>query len=165
MTWTYSGSPSNSPEDELRFLIADTDSDLPLLQDEELTYLLDSWMVRYDSVTYVASVAANVISRKFAGIVSISADGVSVSTSDLSQRYRDMAINLYQEYVDSQIGGLIDLSNIMIGTSVDYSIRPLRFSVGLHDNRFAGLQDYGTWTADPLGDSNTSYLGLYGVLP
>lgn len=153
MTWTYSGDPKASERDELRFTLQDTDPTLKLLQDEELDFLLERWMGRYDSVIYVAAVAAALVSRKFAGVVNVSSDGVSVNTADLAQRYRDLASELRAEYRDSQIGGAVDLTNIMVGTEVDQSIRPLRFGVGLHDNPDAGLQDFGGWTFDPFKDA------------
>lgn len=152
MSWTYAGDPSASPMAELRFIIQDTDSSLQLLSDEELQYLIDIWMERFDSITYVGSVAAGVIARKFTGIVSVTADGVSVSTADLASRYRDMAAALRQEYKAAQVGGLVDIANLMVGTSADHSIRPLRFGVGLHDNPEAGSQDFGGWTYDPFID-------------
>ena len=156
MTWTYAGVPSASPLAELRFIIQDTDTALQLLQDEELQYLIDTWMERFDSITYVGSVAAGVIARKFTGIVSVSADGVSVSTADLASRYRDMAAALREEYKASQVGGLVDIANIMVGSTPDPSIRPLRFGVGLHDNPEAGSQDFGGWTYDPFsGEAST----------
>lgn len=40
MTWTYSGDPSNSNRDAVRFLIGDTDGDDHQLADEELDWLL-----------------------------------------------------------------------------------------------------------------------------
>lgn len=40
MSWYYSGSPNNSPVDKYRFLTGDTDKDLPILQDEEITYII-----------------------------------------------------------------------------------------------------------------------------
>lgn len=141
--WTYSGDPSSSEMDELRFLIQDTDSDLKLLYDAELEYLLARWMPSYGSVTYVASVAAQVISRKFAGVVTISADGVTANVADLSQRYAGLATQLRQEYAAGSIGGVVDISNLMFGSELDAGIKPLMFGVGLHDNPEAGQQDYG----------------------
>jgi hypothetical protein len=150
---TYSGDPANSSLDEVRFLIQDTDPGLPLLTDEEIGFLLARWLNKYDSVTYVAAVAAAAISRKFAGIVSVSADGVSVNTADLAQKYRDMAVQLRAEYVSSQIGGEVDISNIMVGQTPDFSIKPLSFGIGLHDNPEAGMQDFGGWVGDPFVDA------------
>ena len=40
MSWTYSGNPSASPLDEVRFLIGDTNSAAPELQNEEINYTL-----------------------------------------------------------------------------------------------------------------------------
>lgn len=153
MTWSYTGDPTTSPRDELRFTLQDTDTGLQLLQDEELDFLINEWMPKYDSLTYVASVAAATISRKFVGIVSVSADGVSVNTADLAQRYRDLALQLRDEYKAAQIGGEVNIDNVLIGQGPDYSIRPLRFGVGLHDNSDAGLQDWGGWTYDPFLDA------------
>lgn len=41
MTWSYSGDPSSSDLDALRFLIGDTDTSDQQFSDEELNYLLD----------------------------------------------------------------------------------------------------------------------------
>lgn len=150
-TYVYSGAPFAADVDELRFLLQDVgDDNLWLLSDQELQFLIDAWMPRYDSLTFVAAVAAATISRKFAGIVSVSADGVSVNTADLSQRYRDLAVALREEYKLAQVGGEIDIENLLIGYSADRSIKPLRFGVGLMDNPEAGLQDYGSWSYDPF---------------
>lgn len=152
--FSYSGDPANSDVDELRFLIQDTDPGLPLLSDEELEFLVERWLPRYDSLTYVAAVAAAAISRKFTGIVTVSADGVSINTADLTSKYRDMAVSLRAEYVAGQIGGEIDISNIMVGSVPDYSIKPLAFGIGLHDNPEAGQQDFGAWLYDPFVDAS-----------
>ena len=151
MTWTYSGDPTDSVRDELRFILQDTDEAFQLLLDEELDYLLAAWMPRYDSVIYVAAIAAATIARKFTGIVNVSADGVSVDTSSLAQRFTDQAKALRAEYKASRIGGEIDIENLLVGSGHDYSIRPLRFSVGLHDNAEVGSQDFGGLTFDPFG--------------
>ena len=156
-TFSYSGAPFASNVDELRFIVQDTGNivgvDFWLLSDQEYQYLFDTWMPLYDSITYVAAIAAATISRKFAGVVSVSADGVSVNTSDLAQRYRDMASELRDQHKDATIGGEIDISNIMIGYEPDPSIAPLRFGIALHDNPYAGLQDYGGLSWDPFYDS------------
>lgn len=40
MTWTYSGDPSLSKKDEVRFSVGDTNPKKPMLQDEEISWLL-----------------------------------------------------------------------------------------------------------------------------
>lgn len=42
MTFTYSGDPSTSQLDEVRFLVGDTDSSAVMLQDAEVTWLLST---------------------------------------------------------------------------------------------------------------------------
>lgn len=52
MTWTYSGDPSQSPKDEIRYLVGDTKEDDPLLSDEEIVYTLR----KYNDSVALASV-------------------------------------------------------------------------------------------------------------
>ena len=150
MTFSYDVSLT-ADRDQLRFLIDDTDSEMPFYQDEELDWLLEEWMSRYDSVYYVASVAADRLAVKFSSMPDVSADGVSVSLSSLAKQFRELATNLRETFKAHQIGAEIDLANVMVGTRPDPSIRPLRFAWGLHDNPEAGAQDYGGWSPDPYG--------------
>ncbi len=53
MTWSYSGDPSSSTLDEIRFLIQDTDTTDQLLSNEEITYLSTA----YAGDAYSAAVA------------------------------------------------------------------------------------------------------------
>lgn len=141
--FTYSGDPSTSLRDEVRFLLQDTDTSMQLMTDPELDYLINKWMPLYESAYYVASVAASVVSRKFAGVVSISADGVSVSVGDLSTRYAELSKKLRQEHQESMAFGNVDIANIMVGSELDPSIAALNFEIGQNDNPLAGSQEYG----------------------
>lgn len=151
--FTYSQNPSTSDRDELRFIVQDTDPAVPLLTDTEMDYLLAKWLPLYESVTYVAAIAAAIIARKYAGLVDISADGVSVSTADLSARYTDLARQLRAEYAEEGASGgspLID--NILMGVDLDPSIDPLEFGLHQHDNPNAGRQNYGGLRGGPTFD-------------
>lgn len=143
--WTYEpvGSVGAGDADIVRFYAQDTDPELRLLSDTEIQYLIDIWRPKYDSLIYVAAKAAEIVSVKFAGVVSVSADGVSVNVADLSERYAAAARLLYQMHKDHQVGGLVDLTNLMWGATLDSGIAPLNFGLRLHDNREAGRQDYG----------------------
>lgn len=144
MSATYSGDPTDSDRDELRFLIQDTDMTNVLLTDEELDYLINKWTPLYHSNTFTASVAAGVLARKFAGAVSISADGVSVSMAELSGKFGQMAMQLRADYESEQdVAGEVDISNILWDASFDPSIDPLEFAMRLDDNREAGRQNWG----------------------
>jgi hypothetical protein len=140
--WTYTG-PNSSDRDEVRFYLGDTDPALPLLGDAELDFLLDVWLSIYDSKIYVAAVAAELIANRLVGLVTVSGDGISVDASTLSERYRALAVQLRSIYRAAQISGGVDISNLLIGSSLDPRIEPLVFSVGMHDNVFAGQQDFG----------------------
>lgn len=52
MSFTYSGDPSTSEIDRLRFLIMDVDSEKPLFSDEELQYLIDTYGNNEDMLEY-----------------------------------------------------------------------------------------------------------------
>lgn len=43
MSFTYSGDPSHSDLDEARFLIGDTDDKSPIMQDEEIQYIINTY--------------------------------------------------------------------------------------------------------------------------
>ena len=43
MSFNYSGDPSNSEIDAARFLIGDTNKDMPIMQDEEIKYIIDTY--------------------------------------------------------------------------------------------------------------------------
>lgn len=61
--WSYSGNPADSDLDALRFLVGDTDEDTPLIQDEEIDYILTLFPTTSGMANYKA---AAVISRQIA---------------------------------------------------------------------------------------------------
>lgn len=96
MAWTYSGSPSSSAKDEVRFLVGDTDVALPLVQDEEVQYALDNYA---DSglakVNYAAaSLVAEGIAAKFARKMDRSIGPLSVSAKQQRDHYVELADSL-----------------------------------------------------------------------
>jgi len=150
MSWSYSGNPADSDRDAVRFYIGDIDPNLQLLQDEDIDFLLKKWLPVYGSDLMVAAGAAEMVANHFAREVSVSADGVSVSSSELQQKYNDLASNLRDMYKIEQIG-----TPIIPGLwefQWDPSLPPLRFGIGFTDNYLAGRQDYGDY--DPSGFPN-----------
>ena len=68
MSWTYSGNPASSQRDELRFTIGDTNQAEPIMQDEELDYLITEYgsnrnMLMYQAFTRTATLFARDIKR------------------------------------------------------------------------------------------------------
>lgn len=146
MTWTWSGDPSSSTLDELRFYIQDTDTSFQLLSDEELTFLLDTYADQFGHVLAVAAMACEVIAAKFARQVDASADGVSVSLGQLQQRYNDLAQSLRDQFKLVGSDNLAGALDAMFSDVSVFDIEPLVFGVGFMDNFRAGQQDYGYYS-------------------
>lgn len=94
MTWTYSGNPSSSDLDAVRFRLGDTDSARPLLSNEEITYLLSSTS---NVVLQAAATGARQLSAKFGRMPSVSIDGFNVDYSALARQFTELADSLDDE--------------------------------------------------------------------
>jgi hypothetical protein len=152
--WSYSGDPSSSDLDQVRFWIQDTDPDEQILTDEDLKFLINLWYPVYESLIYVGAVACEVIASKFAREVASSADGVNIGADQLQQKYNDLATSLRDQYkamatmVGVTSGNAPDIGGIIYGETFDASIKPLVWSIGMNDNPQAGPQDRGgVWPA------------------
>lgn len=153
--WSYSGDPASSDKDEVRFYTQDVIEQRPLLQDEEIQFLLIEWLEQMGSILFVAATACEIIAAKFAAEVSVSADGVSVSSGDLQQRYMNLAEQLREQAhikLDDDVSmGLEELWDVGLDAGID----PLMFGIGFHDNWEAGRQDYGNYK--PNSPYSSSY--------
>lgn len=89
MTFTYC-SPKDSDKDAVRFRIGDTDSNDPLLQDEEIEYLLEN----EGGAKRAAAVAALTISAKYSRLADEAVGQVKVSYSQKSKQYSSLADKL-----------------------------------------------------------------------
>lgn len=143
MSFTYSGNPTSSIRDAVRFYCQDVDVEDMFLTDEEIDFLVASWSHVTDNAIYLAAVACEAIAAKFAREISYSADGVSVGSSELQNKYNQLANDLREQYKAHEIGGGPDVGGIMYGDVYDQSIKPLTWAKGMHDNIEAGQQDYG----------------------
>lgn len=67
MSWNYSGNPANSKLDSLRFLIADTKESQPIMQDEEINFLISTFeddnALKYELFSRAATIFARDIKR------------------------------------------------------------------------------------------------------
>ena len=68
MSWTYTGNPKENLIDECRFLIGDTNKDFPIMQDEEIDYLISEYgknanELKYELFKHAATVFARDIKR------------------------------------------------------------------------------------------------------
>lgn len=90
MTWSYSGNPASSSKDEVRFLAQDTVKTDPLLEDEEIDFLI----TQEGSAQKAAIKAAQTIMAKFARFVDESVGQVKKSFSQRFGHYRDLVDDL-----------------------------------------------------------------------
>jgi len=96
MSWSYSGNPSNSQLDEVRFLIGDTDSTEPLLTDEELSYLITvdpDQGSSYSNYT-AAAAAARAIAAKFSKQVDKTVGSLSIAYGRKASQFFTLADGL-----------------------------------------------------------------------
>ena len=93
MTFTYSGDPSTSTRNKVRFLINDTDSTDALFSDEELDYLITEWG---GNVYEISRAACETLVSRFVRL----SDSTSKSVGDISvsesytakaQQYKELA--------------------------------------------------------------------------
>lgn len=98
MTFSYSGDPSSSDKDAVRFLLNDTLSSDALLQDEEIFYLINQWGDIYEAARAGAESLASKFTRE--------ADSISKTVGDLSisksfnakaSQYRELAKSFQQQ--------------------------------------------------------------------
>lgn len=101
----YSGNPSASPTDEIRFLIQDTDPASPILTDGEIQYYIDKMTVVNGSTFKTAANLAEVIAAKYAGQVAISSDQTSIQMEQLQTKYEELAMRLRAQAVEMDASG------------------------------------------------------------
>lgn len=64
MSFSYSGDPSASTLDEARFLLGDTNVEAPIMQDEEIQYIIDTYPAGSNTFKYqLFSRAATLFAR------------------------------------------------------------------------------------------------------
>lgn len=103
MTWSYSGDPSSSTKDTVRYLLADTNAADQLLSDEEIQYELE----KYGDQPYIAaSKLALSIAAKFGRIAEKSVEGLKKTYVSQKDFYWQLADRLSVE-ASEQAGFLV----------------------------------------------------------
>lgn len=90
MTWTYSGDPSASMLDAVRFHIGDTDTNDQLLSNEEIQYHITEQV----TLLRAASESARAVAAKFARLMNRSIGGLSADFSSKYRQYLELSDNL-----------------------------------------------------------------------
>ena len=99
MAFSYSGNPADSDKDAVRFLIGDTDSNDPLVTDEEIAWQLGQ-RVR---VHLAASSCCVAIAAKFSRKADRSVGNLRASFSQQADAYRTLAQDLEAQAADTAV--------------------------------------------------------------
>jgi len=86
VTWSYTHDPRDTPVDEVRFLIGDTTTTTPLVQDEEILYVLGT-----EATTLLAAVVvAKSIAMKLGREVDKQVGDLKISASTRYKNYLEV---------------------------------------------------------------------------
>ena len=96
MTFTYTGDPSVSTRDQIRFLIGDTIATDPHFTDEEIAWTHTQWSDIYDTSASLADILAGRYSHKADETKTVGDLTLSVQYSRASDGFRAMADHLRQ---------------------------------------------------------------------
>jgi hypothetical protein len=166
-TFSYSGDPRTTALDAVRFLTGDTHPEAFFLNDAEIAYLIDmaTQNVTDESATIpaAAGAAAEAIAAELSREVSYSADGVSVSADSLASKFYQVAEKIRTLSRRTDVTAAPDVGGILVSEVYDWSIRPLVWAVGMHDNYRAGQQDFGGAFMPPGAGIDWSSSGGYAI--
>lgn len=130
--WTYSGDPSLSDRDAVRFYISDTDAANPLFYDGEIDYLL----TQFPTALYAAAQAARSLAGKFAGQVTSKKVGdLALTYAEKVKNYTALAasLQLQAEQAGAQLYSGGTSKSDMAAVAADSNRVPQPFSRGQFD--------------------------------
>ena len=130
MTWSYSGDPSDSRVDAIRFLSGDTSSGNPMVTDEEITYT--STAVPNNNMA--AAKVCRAIAARFSPQADTDNAGLRVSASQRAKAFADRAKELERDACKSAgivVGGR--LVSEKQTAEADNTIKQPAFSIGMDD--------------------------------
>lgn len=132
MSWTYSGDPSASSLDEVRFLIGDTDTTDQLLQDAEVTYAITKYT---DPLQAAVSLCVQ-LAAKFARLVDVADDTVKAAFSQRSKGFASLADTLKQQLMTPLVGPWAGSFSLDYQKQVasDVSMVQPQFTIGMTDD-------------------------------
>lgn len=131
MTWSYSGNPSYSDLNHVRFLITDTDTEEKLLQDEEISFALSV----EGKVSGAAALCCEVLSRNFAKKADKSIGPIRIVNSNRAVQFDKMAKAMRDKLTMTAIpysGGLSYIERATDEADADL-IKPA-FGIGMMSN-------------------------------
>ena len=91
MSWSYTGDPTSSSKDTVRFLVGDTVSTAPRISDEEIAFNIS---LAPSSIYLAAAYSADGIAARSASSVDKSVGDLKLSYSQQATAFRELANNL-----------------------------------------------------------------------
>lgn len=138
MSWSYSGDPSSSDSDQVRFIIGDTNTDDQLVSDEEI-----AWSLTQGSIYNAAAICARSIAASFSRFADKSVDDLKISYSQKSAQYSKLADNLESKDAHKSLGvyaGGISVADKQSNEENTDRVSP-SFTRGITDNPSLNNQD------------------------
>ena len=145
MSWSYSGDPSSSPMDEVRFLTGDTRSEEPILSNEEILYHIRMAYGSRPPATgnfLAAAYAADLMAARSAGeVTSESVGDISVSYGERSKNFTDLASQLRRRATFASVGVYVGGMSVSDkrGNANDPDLPALAFQIDGMNNRNSDL--------------------------
>lgn len=162
MSFSYDPSLAPTvPKDQIRFLVGDTDITEPLLQDEEIEFVITQWMFK-GSPYYAAAMCAKAIAARFAREVNYSDDADSLSLDGLQQKFLSLAADLLTQYNEQVSGARPFVGGISYGEVPDGTVIPPSFGKGMTDDPDVAA-DYGDWRSEEIASGNRAWHNPYGI--
>ena len=132
MSFSYSGNPSNSPKDEVRFLVGDTNPNSFNLHDAEIKY-----MITTEGTVLAAAVAGSLaIASRYAKLIDESVGNVSKSYSQRFEHYTLLSGQLRRRNAEKSVlpyaSGISEADKETLETDTD-NVRSA-FTKNLHDS-------------------------------
>lgn len=129
--WSYSGDPSNSTKDKIRFMIGDVDEDEQLLQDSEINWVIE----QHDSVWGAAAECCETIAAQFAKRVDVRTEDFNAGIGSKVDHYNALAKEFRRKDISAQKGyaGGISISDKESQKADSDRVSP-RFKKGKFDN-------------------------------
>jgi hypothetical protein len=136
--FTYTGDPSVSNRDKVRFLIGDTLPADPHFQDEEIAYMLSEWGDVYDAARAAAEVLAGRYAHKAQTSKSVGDLSISETYSSASEAFRTLARDIFEQKKrktgsDKPIVR-VNANSLKNSSQRSYDERTTDFFVGMQDN-------------------------------
>ena len=141
MTWTYSGDPTDSDLDAVRFLVTDTDITDQLAQNEEIDYTLAT----FGGPIHAAAVVCEQIAGQFARSASRKKVGnLTIQGGDRAAHFADRCKTLRRliatDLADILVGGLTISEKVTFGQDTN-AVQP---SFAKEQDDFPGTGDRAT---------------------